>query len=236
MRRGTRGDRTPDEIAEAVGTSPAAVRQIAHRARDHRRPIVATGMSADRRGHHLVVTDGPDADTGPGSRRGESSGALVALSQRADAFLSWGEIVVYFAVAVILAAGAALLVGDAVTTFVDLVVEGQPVLAAATELLSVLLLVFVFVELLGAVRKTLRERRLLAEPFLLVGIIASIKEIVVVAGAERPKESGFAEFRDGMIEIGVLSGVVLVLAVSALLLRMRQEKPAEEDDSVGSAG
>jgi uncharacterized membrane protein (DUF373 family) len=109
------------------------------------------------------------------------------------------------------------------------------VLAAATELLSVLLLVFVFVELLGAVRKTLRERRLLAEPFLLVGIIASIKEIVVVAGAERPKESGFAEFRDGMVEIGVLSGVVLVLAISALLLRMRQEKPAEEDDSVGSA-
>jgi uncharacterized membrane protein (DUF373 family) len=159
----------------------------------------------------------------------------VTLSQRADVFLSWGEVVVYFAVAVILAAGAALLVGDAVTTFVDLVVEGQTVLAAATELLSVLLLVFVFVELLGAVRKTLRERRLLAEPFLLVGIIASIKEIVVVAGAERPKESGFAEFRDGMVEIGVLSGVVLVLAISALLLRMRQEKPAEEDDSVGSA-
>ena len=150
--------------------------------------------------------------------------------------LSWGEVAIYFAVAVILVIGAALLVGDAVTTFVDLLVDGAPVLAAATELLSILLLVFVFVELLGAVRKTLKERRLLAEPFLLVGIIASIKEIVVVAGAERPKESGFADFRDGMIEIGVLSGVVLVLAVSALLLRMRQEKPAEEDDAVGSTG
>jgi uncharacterized membrane protein (DUF373 family) len=156
--------------------------------------------------------------------------------RRADEVLSWGEVVVYFAVAVILAAGAALLVGDAVTTFVDLIVDGEPVLAAATELLSVLLLVFVFVELLGAVRKTLRERRLLAEPFLLVGIIAAIKEIVVVAGAERPKDAGFAEFRDGMVEIGVLSGVVLLLAVAALLLRMREEKPAEEDDTVGSSG
>ena len=164
------------------------------------------------------------------------SGRLGAASQHADALLSWGEVALYFAVAVILVIGAALLVGDAVTTFVDLLGDGAPVLAAATELLSILLLVFVFVELLGAVRKTLKERRLLAEPFLLVGIIASIKEIVVVAGAERPKDSGFADFRDGMIEIGVLSGVVLVLAVAALLLRMREEKPAEEDDTVGSTG
>jgi hypothetical protein len=70
-----------------------------------------------------------------------------------------------------------------------------------------------------------------AEPFLLVGIIASIKEIVVVAGAERPKDEGFETFRNGMIEVGVLSGVVLVLAVAALLLRMREDKPAEEDET-----
>lgn len=180
----------------------------------------------------MAVTVRQAADEAPASRADDLTGRLASLSHRADSFLSWGEVVVYFAVAIILTAGAALLVGDAVTTFVDLLGGGAPVLAAATELLSVLLLVFVFVELLGAVRKTLRERRLLAEPFLLVGIIASIKEIVVVAGAERPKDSGFSEFRDGMVEIGVLSGVVLVLSIAALLLRMRQEKPAEEDDTV----
>lgn len=36
---------------------------------------------------------------------------------------------------------------------------------------------------MGAVRETVRERKLIAEPFLLVGIIASIKEILVVAGS-----------------------------------------------------
>lgn len=179
---------------------------------------------------------GPDIRNRRPPQPDDSPDTLPSLAQRADTFLSWGEVTVYFTVAVILTIGAALLVGDAVSTFVDLIVDGQPVLAAATELLSVLLLVFVFVELLGAVRKTLRERRLLAEPFLLVGIIASIKEIVVVAGAERPKDSGFAEFRDGMVEIGVLSGVVLVLAIAALLLRMRQEKPAEEEDSASMPG
>jgi uncharacterized membrane protein (DUF373 family) len=162
---------------------------------------------------------------------GERTRALQSWTGRADRVLSWGEVGVYFAAAAILLAGGAVLVVDAAGTFYDLVTEGQPVLTAATEVLSVLLLVFVFVELLGAVRKTLRERRLLAEPFLLVGIIASIKEIVVVAGAERPKDEGFEAFRNGMVEVGVLSGVVLVLAVAALLLRMREEKPAEGDET-----
>jgi uncharacterized membrane protein (DUF373 family) len=158
----------------------------------------------------------------------EGRGLRVA-SRRADGVLAWGEVAVYFLTALILLAGGVILVGDAVTTFVDQMADGEPVQAAAAEVLSILLLVFVFVELLGAVRKTLRERRLLAEPFLLVGIIASIKEIVVVAGAERPKEGGFADFRDGMIEVGVLAGVVLILAVAAFLLRAREEKPPEED-------
>jgi uncharacterized membrane protein (DUF373 family) len=162
-------------------------------------------------------------------RRDDEPGGLLAASRRADQALSWGEVAIYFATALILLAGAAILVGDAVLTFVDLMADGEPVLVGASEVLSILLLVFVFVELLGAVRKTLRERRLLAEPFLLVGIIASIKEIVVVAGAERPADEGFEAFRNGMVEIGVLAGVVLVLAISALLLRAREEKPAEED-------
>ena len=162
-------------------------------------------------------------------QRDEEPGGLLVASRRADQALSWGEVVVYFATALILLAGAAILVGDAVATFVEQMADGEPVLAAASEVLSILLLVFVFVELLGAVRKTLRERRLLAEPFLLVGIIASIKEIVVVAGAERPKDEGFEAFRNGMVEIGVLAGVVLVLAISALLLRAREEKPPEAD-------
>ncbi|MEJ7723048.1 MAG: phosphate-starvation-inducible PsiE family protein [Ilumatobacteraceae bacterium] len=140
--------------------------------------------------------------------------------------LMWAEQAVYAVAAVALFAGAAALLVEAVVAYVDDLSDG--ILAASTELLSVLLLVFVFVELLGAVRTTIRERRLIAEPFLLVGIIASIKEIVVVAGAERPMDAEFAEFRDGMVEIGVLAGVVLILSVAALLLRRKERDPTEE--------
>jgi uncharacterized membrane protein (DUF373 family) len=138
----------------------------------------------------------------------------------------WAEQLIYGIAAVVLAAGALALLIDAIVGFVDSV--GDDVIAAATELLSVLLLVFVFVELLGAVRVTIRERRLIAEPFLLVGIIAAIKEIVVVAGAERPEEEGWREFGEAMIEIGVLALIILILAISTLLLRRKEREPSEE--------
>jgi uncharacterized membrane protein (DUF373 family) len=148
------------------------------------------------------------------------------IRRGADRLLMGSEQVVYVVAAACLVGGAAVLLVEAISTFIGH--AGDDTIAAATELLSVLLLVFVFVELLGAVRATIRERQLLAEPFLLVGIIASIKEIVVVAGAERPEEEGSEAFREAMIEIGVLAAVILVLAIAALLLRRRQREPSEE--------
>ena len=143
----------------------------------------------------------------------------------ADRWFGIAEMILYGVVAVILVAGAALVLVDTARTFVEDL--GDDVSGAATALLAELLLVFVFVELLGAVRTTLRERQLIAEPFLLVGIIAAIKEIVVVAGAERPADAGFEEFRNSMIEVGVLALVILALAISALLLRRREREPEE---------
>ena len=128
--------------------------------------------------------------------------------------------VVYALVGLILVAGSLVLLVESVSVFFEQVDDG--VVAATTETLSILLIVFIFVELLGAVRVIIRERRLVAEPFLLVGIIAAIKEIVVVAGAEQPTEGSFETFRDAMIEIGVLAAIVLVLSISALLLRRRE--------------
>jgi uncharacterized membrane protein (DUF373 family) len=143
-----------------------------------------------------------------------------------DTVMLYAELSVYIVIAAVLVGGAVTLLVQTIASFVEHLDEG--VVTAATELLSTLLLVFVFVELVGAVRAIIRERRLLAEPFLLVGIIASIKEIVVIAGAETPSDD-FKHFRNAMIEIGVLAGVTLVLALAALLLRMREREPTEGD-------
>ncbi len=145
-----------------------------------------------------------------------------------DRFFEWAETVVYVLVGAILIGGALVLLVESIVVFFETLDDG--VVAAATETLSILLIVFIFVELLGAVRVIIREQRLIAEPFLLVGIIAAIKEIVVVAGAESPTDGDFAEFRDAMVEIGVLAGIVLLLAIAALLLRKREREPSEETE------
>ena len=101
--------------------------------------------------------------------------------------------------------------------------------SAALELLDSLLLVFIVVELLYAVRATIAQRQLVAEPFLLVGIIASIKEIVVLS-VKAADLVGRREFVDAAWEIGILGGLVLALGFTAWLLRLKEREPDETDD------
>lgn len=99
----------------------------------------------------------------------------------------------------------------------------------ALEVLDTLLLVFIVVELLYAVRITVAKRELLAEPFLLAGVIASIKEIIVLSVKAAETVGKGAEFRDQMVEIGVLGVLVLSLGLTAFLLRRKEREPDEGD-------
>jgi hypothetical protein len=98
--------------------------------------------------------------------------------------------------------------------------------------LDSLLLTFILVELLGAVRATIAERiPLVAEPFLLIGMIAAIKELVVLGAFERDD----TPVGDLAIEVGVLAGTVLLLAVAALLVRRKEREPQEGDADLAGA-
>lgn len=136
------------------------------------------------------------------------------------------EDVVYAGVALILAiaAGGLLYVAgnDLVSSLGDKKTTGM------LHVLDTLLLVFIFVELLYAVRATLRERQVLVEPFLLVGILAAIKEIVVlsVEAAEQVKQDEGA-FDRSITEIAVLGLLILALSASAVLLRRKEREPSE---------
>ena len=153
-----------------------------------------------------------------------------ALARGGDTILMYAEMAIYVAISAGLVLGAVALLVEAVKSFFEDMGDG--VLWAATQMLSVLLLVFVFVELLGAVRSTVSERRLVAEPFLLVGIIAAIKEIVLIGGTERVLTE-WTVFRNAMIEIGVLAGVVLALALSTWLLRRGRRDGAGAGEPAG---
>ena len=134
------------------------------------------------------------------------------------------ENVIYALVAVLLIVGAgALLVSTAAELFTGLT-EG--VSETVEHGLDSLLLVFILVELLGATRATMVSRTLVVEPFLLVGIIAAIKEIVVIGAGVEPGGDP-TEFAQSMVVIGLLAAVLLVLSIAMLLVRRKEREPAE---------
>ena len=149
--------------------------------------------------------------------------AHVRLGNRALVLV---EDLVYVSLAVLLAAGALVLTVKAVVALVNGAQASGP--AALIDTLDAILLVFIFVELLYAVRITLKERQIVAEPFLIAGILVCIKEIIVLA-VKSPTEyiNKGPEFARAMVEVGLLGVLVLVLSAAAVVLRKKEREPEE---------
>ncbi len=144
------------------------------------------------------------------------------------------EDAVYVSVAVLLALGAGVLV---VRAGIELVRGATDAGAdGMIEVLDALLLVFIFVELLYAVRVTLKERQIVAEPFLIAGVLVCIKEIVVLA-VEAPSEyiDKGPQVARAMVEIGVLGVLVVVRAATTVLLRRKELEPEEGSGTESAA-
>lgn len=91
---------------------------------------------------------------------------------------------------------------------------------AALEMLNELLLVLMILELLYTVRVSLKEHTLIAEPFLIVGLIAGVRRILVItAEAWGLGETDPEQFDRAMLELGLLTVMTLVIVISILLLR-----------------
>ncbi len=88
------------------------------------------------------------------------------------------------------------------------------------SLLDQILLILLVIELLYTVQVSFRERGLIAEPFLVVALIAVIRRVLVLtAEVPRLSEAGEAVFRHAMLELGVLTVMVLVLVGSLIMLQ-----------------
>jgi uncharacterized membrane protein (DUF373 family) len=151
------------------------------------------------------------------------------FSKAGTRVLEVAENLIYGGIALFLVLSAFVLLAVAAKTSWGLVGEfsQQPLL----EVLDVLLLVFIVVELLFAVRTTVEKRELVAEPFLLVGIIASIKEIVVLSVEAAGVLGSGDQFDDRVVEIGLLGVLVVLLGVTSYLLRRKEREPDEGETS-----
>ena len=131
----------------------------------------------------------------------------------------WVEDVVYVGLGCLLAASAVVLLGSTAIGFAQEVVSG-PLPPAVVALLERLLLVLMVVELLYTVQVSFREHAVVPEPFLIIGLVAAIRRILVltaeVAGVQ---ERSQVIFRLVMIELGVLTVMIIVLVASLRMLR-----------------
>jgi uncharacterized membrane protein (DUF373 family) len=156
------------------------------------------------------------------------------IADPADRVLRIGENIVYSFAGVLLAAGAVIVLGAVAWHLVFDVRKG--VEDGVTTALDGLLLVFILLELLAGVRATMKEKKLVAEPFLIVGIIASIKEIVLLTlESKEVYETDSPAFDNAMIEIGVLAGVIVLLSLASFLVRRKEREPEEEEEEEAGA-
>jgi uncharacterized membrane protein (DUF373 family) len=143
----------------------------------------------------------------------------------ADRVLSFAEDAVYWAIAVVLIAGSVALIVAQLNVLLRL--RNTPASTIMLEVLDGLLLIFILVELLYAVRTSLRSHEIVAEPFLIVGILACIKEIVVLSVEAAKLLGKGSEFAHAIVHVGVMGGLVLVLAVSIFVLRLQRRGPSD---------
>ncbi|WP_286198917.1 phosphate-starvation-inducible PsiE family protein [Mycolicibacterium sp. ELW1] len=145
----------------------------------------------------------------------------------ADRVLSVVEDVLYWAIAVLLIAGSVSLLVAQITTLLKL--RDAATSTVMLELLDGLLLIFIFVELLYAVRTSLRSHEIAVEPFLVVGILACLKEIVVQSVEAAKLLDDGPQFARAIVQTGVLGGLVLVLVVASAVWVRRHRQPAKSD-------
>jgi len=151
-------------------------------------------------------------------------------------FLGKAEVLIYSILAALLFVTALATIANAGKMLWEGL--GHWTIAAQTLLvLDQLLVVLMLVEILHTVRISIHSHILVTEPFLIVGLIASIRRILVITleGANLTQGGTWStdnasKFRASMTELGLLGLLVLILVLSIALLR-RYAPPPKNTES-----
>jgi uncharacterized membrane protein (DUF373 family) len=160
--------------------------------------------------------------TGEGSR--EKTSREPGKEPRLVTFLNHSERVVYYGAALALLVTVGMLF---VSTGMSLlaVFEVGP-LETALTVLDRVLVIFIFVELLNTIQIFVRENEIVAGPFLLIGLIAVVRRILLVT-AEAEQTIGTDQFVYLVLELGVLTALVISLSVALYFARRTERRVGE---------
>jgi hypothetical protein len=142
---------------------------------------------------------------------------LTRVVAQARGVLHGLEITLDITLAGVLVIAIALIGADTVGLVADGINEGG--IDSALLILDRVLLVFIIAELLYTLRLSLARTQLILEPFLIIGLVAVVRRVLVVtAQAERILSEG-GNLEPILWELGVLAGLVISLAVALSLAR-----------------
>jgi hypothetical protein len=136
------------------------------------------------------------------------------------------ELFVYVALGIVLSVTSVLALGSAAL----LLLEGMRDWSSTSAVFLIvdrLMFVLMLIEILHTVRGSVRSGELTPEPFLIIGLIASIRNVLVItlksSGMTSEGHHGSFEgeilFRSSIIELAVLGALILIFVVSIYLLR-----------------
>ncbi len=171
---------------------------------------------------------------------GDDDLVVPRLAEVAGAVFQRVEIVAYIVLGALLAVAALVGIASAGSLLwraIGFQGESGSLLAAIDRLLFVLMVV----EILHTVRVSFRDGTLVCEPFLIVGLIASIRRVLVITlESSQANEPGrwTAEspliLHSAMLELSVLGGLILVMVISIYLLR--RSNPRRDRGYGGKSG
>src|SRR5262249_62173451 len=158
------------------------------------------------------------------------------LRKRFDLNLGRAEVLIYSLLAVMLSLTALVTIASGGKLLWDGLRSWEGA-AQTLRVLNELLIVLMLVEILHTVRISIRSHVLVTEPFLVVGLIASIRRILVIhletstlhQDGSWTSHAAPAIFRSSIHDPRLLGVLLLVLVIAITLLRKHAPEPAEGD-------
>ncbi len=144
--------------------------------------------------------------------------------------LEFSEKVIYLVIAVTLIVMSIVSLVSSTSSLMKVIFNGDVILGL-TSVLNDVLFVIILMELLGTVITHLSEGGFQLRPFLIIGIISSVRRILVL-GAQLSTTRRLSQtvFDHSLIELGVDALIVVILTVALYLVqRIRKNSTSEEN-------
>src|ERR1700683_4200376 len=175
---------------------------------------------------------GDDRPARPGSlgRAGRPPRPGIWGVTRSMRWLEHAQDVITVVVGIVLIVLAAILLVSGIADFVHSlsetgVLSAGSIINAATSLLDEVLLVLILIEIVHTVVLSLRSHRLVAQPFIIVGLVAVSREILFVLGGHKLLSTPLLALLIAMV-------VVFVAALIAVTLFDRRGRAADADQEI----